>query len=461
MSGYPTRKQYMGAVQRQAASFRVGPLQNASFRTDLLGLPAVSSGQTAMVFRADVAGQDHAVRVFTSETPSGQRRYQALGDHLRQHRVDAVATSSWLTDGIEVDNETYPIVLMEWVDGDSLSAAIERTLTQPGRIAALAETWRAQMTELRNARFAHGDLQHGNVIVSPDATFRFIDLDGVWLPAVADLAPSEFGQPNYQHPDRTSGRVWGEHIDWFSALVIYTSLRALAANPALWRHHHGDNLILRDSDFRGGAPIWDDLAANPDPMVVELASLLAASCDSDPLAATDLEGILRARQAPAPASLQAPGPTDPAPQPEPQDARAWWQDHAAAEASPGTSASPDGDQPHNERQPASATKPGAPRQRATAPKSEVRSDWAQASQSSADTRPPPPNRLPTPPLPPGANGDDNRGSGDISLRIAGLTIIAAAAALEAGGRVAPAPLVLIVLAGIAMVIASFIPTSNP
>ena len=54
---------------------------------------------------------------------------------------------------------------------------------------------------------AHGDLQHGNVLLVPGASanslaVKLIDYDGMCVPALAGSKSGEVGHPAYQHPQR-------------------------------------------------------------------------------------------------------------------------------------------------------------------------------------------------------------------------------------------------------------------
>ena len=82
------------------------------------------------------------------------------------------------------------------------------------------------MSELRAANIAHGDLQHGNVVVVGDQ-LRLLDYDGMFVPALANKQSNECGHRNYQLPKR-SRWDYGPHLDHFSAWVIYVSLVAVA-----------------------------------------------------------------------------------------------------------------------------------------------------------------------------------------------------------------------------------------
>jgi hypothetical protein len=102
---------------------------------------------------------------------------------------------------------------------------------------------------LQQASIAHGDLQHGNVLVV-DGQLRLIDYDGMFVPALWGEGSHEVGHRNYQHPLRTESD-FGPYLDNFSAWVIYVSLIALAADPGLWKQFGGgdESLLFRRRDF--------------------------------------------------------------------------------------------------------------------------------------------------------------------------------------------------------------------
>jgi hypothetical protein len=138
---------------------------------------------------------------------------------------------------------------MEWVRGVSLTSFIEKHLSQPKAISKLAAKWRAMIAALKASGIAHGDLQHGNILIAGDE-IKLVDYDGMYVPGLAGMRSNETGHPNYQHPHRM-GSHFGEHLDSFSAWVIHLSLLALAADPELWEQtSRGDEaLIFRKKDY--------------------------------------------------------------------------------------------------------------------------------------------------------------------------------------------------------------------
>lgn len=291
---WPSMTDYSGAIQNAAQSFQLPALAGAEFETlAMMGLPAFASGQNAVVFSAKIGSSKTAVRCFTSPSHDGRRRYRALEQHLRDNPVGSMAGASWVDDAIEVNGALWPVVTMDWIEGSQLHDWVEDNVYNPAALSLLASSWMATCTSLRTAEVTHGDLQHGNVLVDASGNVRLIDFDGVWLREIDDSPPSEVGHPNYQHPDRSKTGAWGWSIDWFSALGVLVSLRALAADPSLWELHNGENLIFRESDFWGDAEIWNMLERSPDNDVVDLARLLAQGCGHPCDAPFDLPTIVR------------------------------------------------------------------------------------------------------------------------------------------------------------------------
>jgi hypothetical protein len=198
-----------------------------------------------------------------------------------------------MRDGIQVRGEKYPVVKMEWVEGDLLHGYIERNLGNREAFATLRDRWRTMMRDLEAAKFAHGDLQHGNIVVRGDRLL-VIDYDGVWVPALNGRRAVELGHRAYQHPKRTEAH-FGPYQDRFSALVIYLSIAALEVEAELWPEYHtGDNLILVRDDFRdvGRTAIWQSLAGVNSDEIDRLMDALAACIERRPEDMPSLESVL-------------------------------------------------------------------------------------------------------------------------------------------------------------------------
>jgi hypothetical protein len=300
-------------------------------------MPLYAAGGNAVVFCGTLAGARKGARFFTADPGPAQERYRAIHAHVEAAELDAVTGFEWLDGVIEMGASTHPCVLMDWIEGATLDKAIMENIQDGEWRGALVDRWVSLGHDLRRAEVAHGDLQHGNVMVDSGGALRLVDLDGMWIPALAATPPNEIGHPNYQHPQRseyaTGAVLWGPDLDAFSWLVIFVSLASLAEDPTLWREHHtGTNLIFDRSAFADpdSSAVWDRL----DEMsrrVVAAARLLRSALERPPEELTLDEALATAATH---AQEAPPRPTDltPTSGPSPPESEgaftddAWWQD---------------------------------------------------------------------------------------------------------------------------------------
>jgi hypothetical protein len=280
---WPLSQDYNEAVQNPALSFRDPELCHGEVTTNALGLPVPCSGNFADVYQVRNATGTWAVKCFTREIPGLRERYTAISDYLRQAQLPFLVAFQYLDPGIRAGGQWYPVVKMDWVEGVALNRFVEQHLDQPPVLDRLARLWVSLARLLREARLAHGDLQHGNVLLVPGSkagslAVKLVDYDGMWVPVPALRQSIEVGHPAYQHPQRLREVVYGEEVDRFSHLVIYTALRALlVGGKSLWdRYDNGDNLLFQQADFAAPtrSPLFAELLRMKHPEVYALAAAL-------------------------------------------------------------------------------------------------------------------------------------------------------------------------------------------
>jgi|GEM_PF-1778895 len=290
MRRWPDGSAYVEAVQNSA---NIGDIdiQHGSYERRQNGLPKPYSGGFTTTFHFTTPSRDYAVRCFTRGNDDLERRYQGITEFLRFVQHPAFCQAEYLTHGIRVNAAWWPIIKMQWVDGRPLNVEIEMNLHDPAALQRQADSFRKLVSALGILGVAHGDLQHGNLIVANNE-FRLIDYDGIYLPALAGMLPSEFGHQNYQHPQRKEAPFDGR-LDRFSSIVIYTALKALSHDPGLWRRFNNDeNVLFRASDFtsHGGSDLFQVLLGNPN--TAGLARQLIAICDASIANVPTLEQVV-------------------------------------------------------------------------------------------------------------------------------------------------------------------------
>lgn len=244
----PRGDEYNQAIQSPRISFSDTILQSCQVETTPLGLPKPYSGGFTTTYKLVNSHTSWAVRCFTREISDLQRRYQSIGNFLSTNKCDFLVEANFLQNGIRVNGAFHPIIKMRWLDGEPLSNYLAKTYNQKSTVDRLIAEFVNLVKQLENFGIAHGDLQHGNIIVKNDKLY-LIDYDGMYFPDLATLRVNELGHPNFQHPKRTAND-YNKTIDRFSAIVIYTALKALSVAPSLWKKYdNGDNILFRGQDF--------------------------------------------------------------------------------------------------------------------------------------------------------------------------------------------------------------------
>src|SRR5438445_1504594 len=312
MATWPDLTEYHEALQYPERSLGDPELQKAQIEKDRFGMPKPATGGNAVAYKATEGQNVWAVRCFLRPISDHAERYAAISKHLQKSRAAHCTKFFYLSDGLRIKGGTFPIVKMAWVQGPNLDRYVESVLDQPKELAALREKFRALVKDIEGGKFAHGDLQHGNILVS-GKDLLLIDYDGMWVPALIGRKATEIGHRAYQHPKR-SVTDYGPYLDRFSALVIYLSIRALEVNRKLWdQYYTGDNLLFVREDFNepGKSPIWSDLAGLNDPEVSYLAGVLATMSTKAVKDLPRLEAVLSNSGGLKPVELKAGGPRPP------------------------------------------------------------------------------------------------------------------------------------------------------
>ena len=272
---WPTPQDYSEATQNPKTAFRDPDLRDGTPELDLLGLPRPRSGSFAVVYKIQGRQSNWAVKCFLRDVPDQEQRYLAIFQYLSKVRLPFLVGFHLLAEGIRVGRRFYPVLKMEWIEGDPLHIYVQKHLFESGTLRNLAMRWSEMTKALRGAGVAHGDLQQGNILVVND-DLRLVDYDGMYVPSLSNFASNEIGHSNYQHPDRNAND-FGPYLDNFSAWVIYTSLIALSYQPKLWQEFQGgdDCLIFRRKDLEDpdNSKLFDKLETLPDEQARSLVGL--------------------------------------------------------------------------------------------------------------------------------------------------------------------------------------------
>jgi hypothetical protein len=298
LANYPTMDQYNDAVQHPQTAFSDPVLKAAKIATNGNGLPIALGGGFALTYTATAQRRKFAIRCFHKEAKGLEARYGQVDKGLRAAGGPYFVGFEYEPTGVQVNGTRFPIVKMDWVEGDTLGSFLEDNYSDKARIDRLRTQFSDLERFLRSKGLAHGDLQNGNVLVESDH-LKLIDYDGIYVPSLPSGQGAELGHKHFQHPKR-SASDFGPEMDRFSFIVIDLSLRAVAHNAKLFsKYSNGENIVLTANDFIDpvGSAAFADLTAVPALArdTANFASICAAPVKSIPT----LEDFVAGKNIPA------------------------------------------------------------------------------------------------------------------------------------------------------------------
>ena len=251
---YPLISEYIEAIRSAEDNFD----QYSALRPvlDDKGNPVMSSGNFAVVFkmRDEQRKRLYAVKCFTRDQEGRQANYRKIAEELEFVSSPYLVHFRFLekelfVDSSQGDAEEYPVLVMDWVEGEPLDRYLRAHLRDAYALQLLAYRFCRMGAWLLSQPFAHGDLKPDNILVKADGSLVLVDYDGMFVPAMQGEQAGELGSPDFRHPLRTAAD-FNEHIDDFSIATIALSLKAIALRPSLYdQFAASDRLLFAASNY--------------------------------------------------------------------------------------------------------------------------------------------------------------------------------------------------------------------
>ena len=248
---YPSRTEIITAMRNPQISFKASEIEGGSTISKGSRIIQYSGGYTS-VFPFHLKDSNKvALRCWVADIGDAKKRSQKISTFLEQLKSSYFCGFKYVDDALLINGVLFPIVLMDWVDGKTLKEYInDHSSNLENILPALAERFKEMVSYLHEKGIAHGDLQHGNIMVRADGSLAIIDYDSMYIPSLKGMKDTIKGLEGYQHPKRNSNKNIHEKLDYFSELIIYLSLLAFAEYPDLWdRYYKTEDILFSKEDL--------------------------------------------------------------------------------------------------------------------------------------------------------------------------------------------------------------------
>lgn len=251
---YPLISEYVKAIQD--AGDNLEELVHLTPVLDDHGEPYRSSGAFAVVFKMldKSTGKYYALKCFTEEQEGRADAYRQIAYELDLLDSPYITSVKYMEKELFVDSQCeedeFPILLMDWVDGETMEAYIAANYRNQSAMLMLSYRFGKMAAWLRTQSFSHGDIKPDNIIVRPDGSLTLVDYDGMFVPSMKGNQSPTIGTRDFSHPLRTVDD-FDETIDDFSLASIALSLKAISMKSTLLDiYGASDRLLFSENDYR-------------------------------------------------------------------------------------------------------------------------------------------------------------------------------------------------------------------
>ena len=251
---YPLISEYVMAIQD--AGDNLEELAHLTPVLDDHGEPYRSSGAFAVVFKMQDkrTGKYYALKCFTEEQQGRAEAYRQIADELDLLDSPYITSVKYMEKELFVDSQCeedeFPVLLMDWVDGETMEAYIAANYRNQSAMSMLSYRFGKMAAWLRTQSFSHGDVKPDNIIVRPDGSLTLVDYDGMFVPSMKGSQSPTIGTKDFSHPLRTVDD-FDETIDDFSLASIALSLKAISMESTLLDiYGASDRLLFSENDYR-------------------------------------------------------------------------------------------------------------------------------------------------------------------------------------------------------------------
>ena len=221
-------------------------------------------GGFTAVFPVIVKGEKWAFRCWHADMGNVRQRFETIANAISNSKAKYLCDFSYTDEGIIVKGKHYPTTCMRWVEGQTIKDYICSNANDANKLNTLAKRFLVMVQDMHKHGFAHGDLQHGNIIVDKHGELFLVDYDSFYCSELKGEHDIITGLADYQHPCRKQNKIANEKLDYFSELVIYLSIIAIAELPSLVSKYQvadSERMLFSAADYKDikHSAIYNDL----------------------------------------------------------------------------------------------------------------------------------------------------------------------------------------------------------
>lgn len=238
---YPLISEYVESIMNAEDNFNELSYLRPVLNED--GSPIMSSGNLAVVFKMTDGNKSYAVKCFIKDQEERTERYKLISDYLKSIESEYIVSVKYIENELFVDTKQtdvseFPVLLMEWVEGQTLSSCLNNAYNTACsywstswdgeyvyyELTRLLNNFLRMASWLLKQPFAHGDLKPDNIIINQNGTCVLIDYDGMYVPTMAGMQNVGMGTVNFRYPFNANSK-FDAQIDNYAIALMALSIQ--------------------------------------------------------------------------------------------------------------------------------------------------------------------------------------------------------------------------------------------
>lgn len=275
----PTIPEIKISIENKGLFVKDEMIKKGSFQRSANGSLIMYTGGFSAVFPVVFNNEKWAFRCWHANIGDTADRFRKIAECVKAAKTKYLCDLTYVDNGILVNGKLYPTMRMRWIEGQTIKDFLCSNAYHKLKLQRLAANFLSLIKDMHSRGFAHGDLQHGNILVDEYGCLYLVDYDSFYCPTLKGEKDIIKGLPDYQHPARVNNCFVNEKLDYFSELVIYISIVAIAENPNLVAKYQvadSDRLLFSINDYENikSSAIYQDLRASHNGNILAMLSIL-------------------------------------------------------------------------------------------------------------------------------------------------------------------------------------------
>jgi hypothetical protein len=133
--------------------------------------------------------------------------------------------------GGDVQLKPCPVVVMDWIAGETYASALWKQRNNPKELRALNSQLSQLIEVMKQGGFDHGDVSVSNLRVMPNGMMMLLDPDSLIHESMSLSQNLELGHPTWNHPKRSTAHTKHLHVIPYELMKWFN--RGLQADPTL------------------------------------------------------------------------------------------------------------------------------------------------------------------------------------------------------------------------------------